>query len=665
MIGQSITDPKTGKPLDAKSLTQSAYNPPTVVKDLFRRVQNDYQSAYQLQHKGFDEFDGYSLLQRAKLDQETFAAFVGLEYRPANKSWRWRGRKNTARNKLIGILAHLIAGMLFPYVYAQNDQDEEDKMTARVMRILVENKLRTAQYEMKFFYSVLSALVNPAVFVEVEYVEELINIRERAANGQMTVRQVVDEAVSGLLLHIVPIDEIKLGDFYAGTGDVQAQPFIIRERRITYDAARGKYAGKYTLDNKDVFEYVQAGKTKWLANDENRTLMDVDWTDADANYVQEMTIKYRKDDLELTFVGGVGMFDHDRPYDNPFKHRRMTLTRTGWASIPLYNIAMSGFEPIDPTGRFAWYKSGAFKEYWEDLKITELDRMLVDGVKLDVMKPMFLAGVAQVDQDVMVPGAVTSMPAGATATPYQLGPNIAAAYQAIVQASDDMSESTQDKVMQGVTEPNITATQTNEARQNARIFLGVFGLMIAVLVKQIGELTMDIVIMHDTVGDLDELSGGGVRTKYRTVLARGKDKGRDVTNRIMFTDRFAGRKMTPEQIREQEWSLYEKAGGEGSDQRLWEINPYRFARTRYSMFVDADQIVLRSMGADKLEKQEAYERMMDPRAMPFVDVEAVVNDFLIEEYAGGDPERYKAKQGQEELIQALLAQAGQGQPVTQ
>lgn len=666
MIGQIVT--KEGKAVDklGNALTQSVYQPPQEVRELFAKVQKDYQTAYNLQRKPLDEFDGYSLLERARLDQETFAAFVGLTYEAAHKRWKWKGRKNTSRNKLISILAHLIAGMLFPFVYAQNENDEEDKMTARVMRILIESKLKTAGYEMKFLYSVLSALVNPAVFVEVDYVQEWIKIREKTKNGTYTVRDVVDEAVSGLLMHIIPIDEIMLGDFYTGTGDIQRQPFVIRVRRISYDTARGIYAGRHTLDGKDIFEYVRAGQTKWLSTDQNSTLFDIQDDEADANFVTEMTIRYRKEDLELTWVGGVGMFDHSAPYNNPIKHRRLCMDDKGeWYTLPLYQFAMSGFEPIDPTGRFVWYKSGAFKEYWEDKKITELDRLLVDGVKLDVMKPMFLAGVARIDETVMVPGATVSMPQGATATPYSLGSNLVAAYQAIATAEKDLSESTQDKIMQGVTQSGITATQTVEAKQNARIFLGVFGLMIAYLVKQIGELTMDCVITYDTVGDLDELSTGEIRLKYRSILARGKDKGKSVTNRIIFTDKYMGRKMDKKRIEELEWDLYDKAGGDDSDQRIFEVNPYRFARTRYSMFVDADQIVMRSMGADRLEKDRAYEKLMDPRALPFIDPEAVVNDFLIEEYADGDPDRYKKKAGQEEMLNALMSQAPQAQPLTQ
>src|SRR3990167_7454473 len=136
---------------------------------------------------------------------------------------------------------------------------------------------------------------------------------------------------------------------------------------------------------------------------------------------------------------------------------------------------MSGFEPIDPAGRFVYYKSASFKEYWDDKKINEVDRLLVDGMKLDVMKPVFASGVAKFDSTVMAPGATIGMPLNAKIEAYSLGSNFAAAYKVIADANQDLSESTQDKVMQGSTEAGITATQTVIAQRQARIFLGVAG----------------------------------------------------------------------------------------------------------------------------------------------------------------------------------------------
>lgn len=50
-------------------------------------------------------------------------------------------------------------------------------MTARVMKILIEDALKNSNgkrgYEINFLFMVCSALVNPAVFVQVEYVEAM------------------------------------------------------------------------------------------------------------------------------------------------------------------------------------------------------------------------------------------------------------------------------------------------------------------------------------------------------------------------------------------------------------------------------------------------------------------------------------------------------------
>lgn len=667
MIGQQITG-ADGKPLPQfLKLTASQYNPPDEVKELFNRVQRDYQVAYSLQHRPFKEFDGYSLLDRARLDQETFGAYVGCEWVPKQKAWRWKGRKNTSRNKLIQILARTLAGMLYPYVYAQNEMNEEDKMSARVMRILIEEHLRKAGYEMKFLFLVASALVNPAVFCFVEYVEAFQTIKQKMAGGKVKITEVVDELLSGLQLNVLPIDEILLPDYFSGTGQIQKLPNIIRLRRIPYDQAKAENAGKYfDKTGKDLFDYVEAGKTRvFLAGNENLTLYDIEWTEADGNYVQELTAYYRSEDLEVKWIGGVGMLNEEDCYNtNPFNHRRMVLTKEeGWCSIPVYPVAMSGFEPLDPAGRFAWYKSGAFKEYWDDQGLNRMWQLAFDGTSLDVIKPQILSGVAKVDGMVMSPGAVFGLPAGAQVTPYSMGPNLAAAYQALTKSETDISASTQSDPAPSSPTPNVSATQTNAALAQSRLFFNVFALMLSDLINQIGGLVMDCTIQYSTIGELNTNVSGVLGMKYKTFLSQGKDKGKNVSNKIVFSDKHMGRKYTKEQKTKYEWGLYDKTGGKDSDQRLYEVNPYQFARLTYAMYIDADQIVLKSTGADRAEKALAFNMMTDPRVAPFTDPEAVATDFVIEEYGGDDPDRYKKKGPavSQDMLSAIMNQ-GKGSP---
>jgi len=653
VIGTKITDPTTGLPLEQYTkLAKSNYSPPPEVMKLFAQVQRDYETAWGLQHRSFDEFDGVSLLQRARLDQQTFAAYVGAEFLPKHKRWRWRGRKNTARNKLIGILAHIIAGMLYPYVNAKNEENEEDKDSAKVMRILVEEHLRKANYELKFLFLALSALVNPAVIVEVEYLQAMQKIKEQLGNGEVKITEAVDELLSGLNLNVLPIDEFLPADFY--TPDVQRQPNNIRVRRIPYDLARKIHSNKWFYNEKDLFDFVEAGKTKiLLTGQEGQTLHDVDWTEADSNYVQEISIWYKDEDLELCWVGGVGMFNYKNPYNtNPFKHRRFTLIGKEWKSIPVYPFAKSYFEPIDPTGRFFYGKSGAFKEYWDALSQDKMHQLAHDGTYLDVIKPIFLSGVAKADSTVLVPGATIGMPAGATMTPYQLGPNLAAALNMMNVQKEDMSESTQDKIMSGGLEKGVTAYATSKAEQNARVFLGVFGIFIADLIKQVGELTMDCVIRYATVGELNTLVPEALAMKYQTFLAKGKDRGKEITNKVIFTDKYMGREMTEEQKEDIEWDLYDKT--DGTDQRIFMVNPYQFARHTYTLYIDSDQIVRKSAGLDREEKVLAFNMLTDPRVAPFVDQKEVVDEFVIEEFTN-DAERFRRKGNPDEMMNSVMS----------
>jgi len=651
MIGSAITD-DSGKPLPQyNKLAQSAYNPSNEIKELFARCQNDYQRVWRLQHRPFDEFDGISLLQRAKTDQQTFGAFVGAQYVPEHKRWRWRGRKNTARNKLIGILAHMIAGMLYPLVTASNEDDEPDKMTARVMRIIVEEHLRKANYEMKFLYMVLSALVNPAVFVEVEYLEAMQRIKEQMSNGSIKVTEAVDNLLSGLNLNIIPIDQILLGDFYVNP--IQQQPLIIRVNRISWDQARKIY-GQYAD-----FKYVEAGKTRiFLSGQEHQTLYDIEWTEADRTAVQAITFYYRDEDLEVTFVGGVLMGETENIYlSNRFKHRRLSLIGDEWKSIPIYPFAKTYFEPLDPTGRFAYGKSGAFKLFWEDATQNKTHQLLVDGMYLDVIKPLFLSGVAKVDSVVIAPGAAVGMPPGAQVTPWAMSPNLPAAMQVLEKQETDMSESTQDKMMSGAQEPGITATQSNIAQQQARLQLGVLGIMIADLVKQVGELTMDCVIQNVTVGEVDTSIPEALTMKYKTILAKTKEKGKNLTNKIVFKSNLIDRKMTPKQIKDYEWKLWNDKGGD--DQEVYHVNPYKFARTTYNFYVDADAIVNHAMGNDRTQKILKYQMLTQQFVYPFTDQKQVADD-VIEEFSDGDPDRLKAKQQQGSAVDGMMNAVGGG-----
>lgn len=653
MIGGYITK-EDGTPSDAyNKLSASSYQPKGDVLKLWQQIQKDYQIAYLLQHRPFKEFDGVSLLERAKLDQETFAAYVGCEYVPQHKAWRWKGRKNTSRNKLIGICARMLAGMLYPTVHAHNEMNEEDAMTAKVMKIRIEDHLKKSGYETKFLFMIMSALVNPAVFVQVEWVEMMQKIK---VNGK--IEEVLNEALSGLVLNILPIDEIMLPDFYSGTGNLQRLNCVLRVRRIPWDEARAKWEDKvFTTDasgeRKDLFDYVQAGMTRiFLTGNENQELFDIEWTEADRTYVQEITAYYPYEDLEVCVVGGVLMVNETDVYNtNPFIHRRYTLTDSGWKSFPVLPIVASGFEPLDPSGRFFYYKSGAFKEFWDDKSLNTMHRLAHDGTYLDVIKPTILSGVAKVDSTVLVPGGTFGIPAGGTMSQYSLGPNLKAVWDAVGQYKEDLSDSTTVNPVPTPNQPNVSATQTNVAVQQAKLFMSIFALLVADLIKRVGELVVDCEVNYAAIGEIDAKIPGHLNLKDKTSLIKGKEKGKNITHKVIFTSKHMGKKYTDKQLEDKEWELYNETGkdNEGrsnSGQRIYEVNPYQYARTVYECYMDADQILDKSMGAIQQRKVTAFNILKDPAIAPFTDQEELA-DSIIDEFGSDlvdDPEKLKKQQ---------------------
>jgi hypothetical protein len=113
-----------------------------------------------------------------------------------------------------------------------------------------------------------------------------------------------------------------------------------------------------------------------------------------------------------------------------------------------------------------------------------------------------------------------------------------------------------------------------------------------------------------------------------------------------------------------EWDMFNKAGGVSSTQRMYKVDPYKFARTVFNCYIDPDQIISRSMGTDALRKERAFNLLTDPRVAPYVDQQTVVDKFVLDEYSEGDPDAFKKDpaQVQQDLMSAALG--GQVQPPT-
>ena len=143
-----------------------------------------------IRNSTYEEFNGLTLTERQKKDQSAFN--IWHEDRDGEDSWKSNAVRPIERNRIISIAAHIASVLIFPKVNAQNTRDEEDKDAAFVMEDLMEWRANQSNYEKTFLYSVLAALVNPAVIVHTEFADVKRKIKEIKDRDTRTINSMVD-----------------------------------------------------------------------------------------------------------------------------------------------------------------------------------------------------------------------------------------------------------------------------------------------------------------------------------------------------------------------------------------------------------------------------------------------------------------------------------------
>ena len=601
----------------------SAYVPPQEVLELIKNVKKDYATGVGIMQKSYEEFNDKTISQRMNLDQKAFNSYSEPKSADPDRNWQWTGVKPITRNKLISIAAHITANILIPQVFAQNDADEEDKLTGEVMRSLIEWNIQNSDYDITFLGAVISALVNPAVIVSVEFAEVMQDIKTKNEAGEISVKEVIDEFFSGLQMHIVPCEELLINNIYEY--HLQRQKCVIRRKYVDYDVVEGKYG-----DHND-FGLIKPGIRTFYSEEEG---MFYDNKDEEHPTLCEEVVYYnRREDMEVPFVNGIYL-GKSSVKDNQFKHRRIINYNGEVILVPIYPFAKSGYELIDEK-RFFYYKSAAFKLASEQDLIDKIYRMVMDGTFMQIMPPIAGFGTGAIDSSVMYPGAFTPFAKDSKIEKIDAGARLDWAYKAIETIEDSLSESSQSEVSGGtLPDPAQKAYTVAKAEKNAQIQLGMFGKMIGRLVIDIGYLMADIILNHQTVASIDETVSGEMKMKYKTFLLPNQTKeGKQITKKMIFTDEFMGVKMSEEQLLKESFKLKK----EGGDSEIYKINPYLFSRSRFLFSINADQQINKSDAFVKAWNLEFYTRAIEN---PYVNQERITQDFLIDTFAKGDSEKY-------------------------
>jgi hypothetical protein len=543
------------------------------------------------------------------------------------------------RNKAMAIAAHVTASVIYPLIYAQNEQDKLDNDAATVMRDLTEWASEQSKYERVFISAVINALVYPVSILHTEYAEVMKKVK-REVDGKIEEKEEVDEVMSGFQDRAINPLELYIANFYEN--DIQKQPFLIWRKVIDYSTAQTKYAGNKRFD-----KYVRPGVQYLYSNDDGNFYRLWD-EELRGELVEEVIYYNRTADLQLVFVNGILISDVDQM--NPREDK-------------LYPFAKSGYELINE--KFFYYKSLAFKLANDEEIVNTAYRMLTDGTYLQIMPPAVLFGANEINSAIIAPGMVTAISdpqPNASFQTIQTNNNLSSAFNLLQKVEGSISESSADNLQSGMAQGGggQTAYEISRLEQNARVMLGIFGKMIGYLVQDFGKLRVSDVCQFLTVGEASEIISGDSQLTFRKfVLPEKESKGKRRTRRIEFTSELPD-EMTDEQVMEESMKVAKDEFEE--DVEIFKVNPTLFRKLKFMIKVTAEAVLPKSDALKRAIQLEQYALAM---ANPLLNHEAITRDLLLASFdkTSGDVEKYmKKEQPQTGGMQGLESQLMGGKP---
>jgi hypothetical protein len=283
--------------------TISHYKPGKKEIAVTKMVADDWQQGNLIQSQSRQEFNDRSLLSEIDINQQAYNSYIPPRSIDPDESWRAQTVRPITRNKLNSIAAHVTEPILYPSVFAQNANDDEDKASAEVMRDLIEYVIDNSNYVRTFVSAVIAALVDPAVFIGVEFCEIMRKIKEIAEDGTWKEKEVLDDVLSGFKVNLIPCREVLIANIFEP--DIQKQRFIAINKYIDYKEAEQIYGA-----NKN-WIYVKPG-VRLVFDEYTSTFYEVVDEDMKEVLVNEVTYYNRALDLKLCFINGILMSDPDQ-----------------------------------------------------------------------------------------------------------------------------------------------------------------------------------------------------------------------------------------------------------------------------------------------------------------------------------------------------------------
>lgn len=610
-------------PVDKKGIPtaeEADYNPDKETKDITSLILKHFILGTTTMYTPRVEFNDLSVQLRNSYDQMSFNTYQSNNgdawYGEGTSAWRSRAIRPIVRNKCISIAAHATARLIFPKVFAYNQNSEEQQDLARVMEDLMEWSADESNYSYVSLMRVITALSSPASIGHTEYGEIYRTVKtEKDENGDWIEEEIRDEAYPCFHDSVVPVDQLYIENIYEP--DIQKQGWLIWRRVQSFSLMQTKYG------HSENFKYVRPG-VHALYDDANRAFYYVYDPNMNSEFCEEIIYWNRTLDVKITLVNGIMMCEPNNP--NPRKDK-------------LYPFDKFGYEPIN--NRFFYYKSLAFKLQHDADIVNTLYQMVVDGTYLSIFKPMVNVGGEIITSDVIVPGVVTTLSSpDADLRAINVGSDLRSGLETLSVVEQSINESSQEPMQAGIdsSKSGTTAYEISKLEQNAATVLGLFLQMIAKHVKDFGKLRLGDILQHMTVGEVTDITDDAPLV-YKTFMV-GASAGKNTNRKIVF-DANMEDEYSEEEYTDESFKVLEDEKKEGEDTLISRVNPSLARDAKYKISVSPDILNPRSEDLIKAYDLETYDRLVNN---PQVDQEEALKLLLsTNPKTKKQPDKYIAK----------------------
>ncbi len=615
---------------DDNKVSPSSFIPSEKVKKRTKEVMTRFQRSFEMMNKPYDKFNDQSVLQIRDDCRKLFLNWREPKSLNPDEAWKSRALRPIVRNRVISVAAHATATLMTPNVQAQNDNQQEDKDSALIMKDLIEYANDKADYHRTLLFAVITAEVEPTAFIHTGYEQNYRTIKEINEKGTWTEKKVLDEEMSGFRDSVVPLDEIFLGDMYEY--DVQKQPYIIWRKAIQWETAVAKYG-----DNETFKKYVQPG-LQAVFDQETSSFYELVDESLKSRLVEEITYYDRYQDLKLVFCNGILITDINQP--NPRQDKK-------------YPFIALRYELHDG-GKF-FHGFSLVRKTKDDAEVlTTTYRMFFDAMFLKGMPPTAIYGDEVVNASVVTPGTVNTFKETTKLEKIDVGGDLGAISAGIDRLEKSIGESSQDVLQMGLNEEGgQTAFEISRREQNARTILGLFGKMIGYAVKEWGDLRVSDILQYMTIGEVNELVDKDAVMKYPRFFIPDKvNNGTKKTRQIVFDGELPD-EMTDEDIQTRKFDNLREAGGIDADTEIYKVNPTVFRMRKFRTVVTPDVITPPS---DALKKAYALELYNTTKADPWAKGEELYK-LVLESY---EQTKYDVAKYVREQPMGMPTEGGQG-----